>query len=389
MEHSKTFGLSNAGRWVHCSGHVQFMQDEPPEEETQDTKEGTAAHGVGQVMLESFKASEDHIAAGELMVGSTYENGAIITDEMFDAALTYVNQIIAVVPVAEAYRLLVEQRVVASKIDAGCWGTMDTGWYDIQANTLHIWEFKYGHGRVNVFENYQLLAQGQAACETFSYTRINPRLSLNVVQPRCYDGKGTFDTWVIAYDDIRPYVNQMAMSAMEYRKGESMIRVGHWCKNCKTSHKCPAILGAAAHASDFAQTTIALEMTPEAVAYEKLTIDHALLVLTERQSAVNAQAEARIRKGELIPGFRMTDTMSHKKWKDQNPAVLTAMGKMLGINTMNDPKPLTPTQVVTQLKKKKIDENVIAPYYEVTKTGVKLIADDGSKAQRIFSQEKI
>jgi hypothetical protein len=317
------------------------MQDEPEQEPTQESMEGDATHFVGECMLRAYKATgyTTAVECGEAMVGITHANGVIITEEMFDVALCYLDKIYAVVgddPKRRAM-LIVEQRVEARSIDPECWGTPDAFFYEVDTNTLYVWDLKNGHGRVDVFENYQLLGYSQAICETFSYTRLNPRLNLNIVQ----------------------------------------------------SHKCPAIRQAGGNAIDVSMDTISREMTPDSMSYEKGLVEHALLILKERQSALDSMIEKNIRDGKFIPGYRMQDTVSSKKWKNNDPKTMEMMGQLLGVETMNEPKPLTPTQVLTKLKKNKIDESVIMPYYHTTKTGVKVVPDDGSRAKQIFSQEKI
>lgn len=391
MEHSKTFGISSAGRWVECSGSVKLLQDHVPEEDTEESKQGTAVHYVGEKMLAAFKADQDHLALGESLIGTTHENGIIITEEMFDTALCYAEQIIKVVGDDSDRKamLILEQRVEARSIDPECWGTPDAFFYDIPVNTLHVWDLKNGHGRVEVFENYQLIGYAQAICETFNYARINPRLNLNIIQPRCYDGKGPEQSWILPFDNIRGYINKMKWAVQRFRMAKSELITGSHCKYCDVSYKCAAILKAAAHVIDFSMDTIPLNMSAEAIAYEKTVVDTAMSRLKERSRAVDAQLENRIRKGEMIPGFRMDDVMGNKQWINKDPKTIEMMGKMLKVKTMNDPQPRTPTQVMKELKKNKVDESVISPYYHTTKTGVKLVADDGSKAKRIFSQEKI
>jgi hypothetical protein len=56
---------------------------------------------------------------------------------------------------------------------------------------------------------------------------------------------------------------------------------------------------------------------------------------------------------------------------------------------MKAPEPKTPTQAIAELKKKQLDASVISTYYHTPKTGVKLVADDGTRTKRLFSQEMI
>lgn len=367
------------------------MQDEPPIEDTEPSKEGTAAHYVADAMLKAYKHGASHLDIGNVLVGHKAPNGIIITDEMLDSALTYANVVMKIVgdDLERKKMLHIEVRVQSNYIDPEAWGTADAVFYDVSTNTLHIWDFKHGHQRVDAIGNMQLIGYAQATVETFNYKDINPRLALSIVQPRCYDGRGPVDTWIIAFDFIRPYINKMRHSVGQYRMNTSELATGEWCTNCEVSYKCPALTRVVAGCIDYSMKTIPLEMSPEGIAYEKSIIDLAVDRMKERKTAIDTQIENRVRKGELIPGYKMKDKMSHSMWKTKDLLEIRQVGELLGVNVMQEPKPLTPTQVKNELKKKGIDENVILPYHNKVKTGVHLIIDDGSKAKHIFSQEKI
>jgi SOS response regulatory protein OraA/RecX len=47
---------------------------------------------------------------------------------------------------------------------------------------------------------------------------------------------------------------------------------------------------------------------------------------------------------------------------------------------------VTPAKAKQELKKKGVDESVINGYYSKSRTTVKLVEDDGSKAKRVFGK---
>ena len=347
MEHSKTFGFSSAHRWVPCNGSVKLLQDEPPIEDTESSKEGTAAHYVADSMLNAYKHGGNHLDLIDMLLYKKAPNSVIITDEMIDSALTYVNVVIGIVgDDSERKKMLfIENRVDSKYIDPEAWGSADAIFYDVTTNTLYIWDFKHGHTRVDAIGNMQIIGYAQATAETFNYKSINPRLSLNIVQPRCYDSKGPVDNWIISFDHIRAYVNQMKHSVAQYRMNMSKLVTGTWCTNCPVSYKCPALTRVVAECIDHSMKTIPLVMSAEAIAYEKSLIDIATERMKERKTAIDTQIENRVRKGELIPGYKMQEKMSHSKWKTDDVAEIKVMGELLGVNVVQEAKPLTPTQV--------------------------------------------
>jgi hypothetical protein len=353
-----------------------------------EAEEGTAAHYVAQMMLETFKLGGDGFPIGQSMIGRTSPNGVIITEEMFDGALTYYNVITAVVG-ANYSELMIEVRVSAHHtLDPQAFGTADAIYFERATNTLYIWDFKFGHYSVKAYGNLQLVAYAVAAGETFNFVKIHPRLSLHIVQPRCYDGQGPVRTWTCTYDDLRADINFMEMAIVDHRMNKGLVKSGEWCRECPAAHKCPAIRQAVAVAIDYSTTPIPLNMSNEALAYEMDLIDIAEARIKQRKAAISTEAEARVRAGQLVPGRRMTETTGNRKWSIPDSQVFE-LGLIHGLNFRTDPKPVTVAAAEALLKRKRIDGSVINQYYHKPKTGMKLIADDGSRAKQIFSQEKI
>lgn len=390
-EHSKLFPFSGAHRWVHCHGSIGLCFDEP-DVETESAREGTAAHWVAEQMLQAYKQRTDSngIPTGEALVGSQAPNGVIVTDEMFDAALTYYNKITKVVgtDVKRKSRLMLEQRVRAPGLDEEAWGTADAIFYDATTNTLYIWDFKYGHASVIAFENYQLLGYAEGAVHELQLASYCPRLDLNIVQPRCFDGAGPLRKWVVSYNDIRGYLNHMKHAIDTHKANNALVTSGSWCKDCKAGYKCPAIRQSTALAIDWSNLPIPQGMSNESLAYQLDVVEMAIKRLESRKVALDAEAERRVKEGQFVPGRRMEDTVSRDQW-NKTPKEIKILGEMFHMDFLNEPKPKTPGQVKEMLRKKGIDASVISGYYSKSKTGIRMVPDDGSKARNIFSQEKI
>jgi len=386
LEHSKTFPFSSAHRWGYCDGAPKMCKDED-DVSTPESEEGEAAHWVAQQMLETFKMGGDGLPIGRVLVNRQAPNGVVITDDMFDGAITYYNIIIKVVGEDRA-NLMIEQRVSAHyTLDPEAWGTADAIYYDAKTNTLYIWDFKYGHFSVVAFDNLQLAGYAIATCETFKYVPLNPRLSMNIVQPRCYDGQGPLRNWTVALDGLRAHTNIMKGAIINHRMNKGKVTSGSWCRECPARYKCPAIRQATAVAIDFSTTAIPLNLSNEALAYELDITDIAHDRIKQRKLAIETEAEKRVRAGQLIPGRRMEDTIGNREWTD--PKIVPMIADSFGLNLTAQPKPLSVAQAEKVLKAAGVDEQLLKPYYHNRKTGVKLIADDGSRARQLFSQEKI
>lgn len=387
MEHSKVFPFSSAHRWSQCHGSPKMCKDEPDTAD-ETALEGETAHWVAQQMLETFKLGGDGPAIGVTLIGMQAPTGMIITEEMYDGALVYYNQIVRVVG-EHRDELHIEVRVHAHHtLDPEAWGTADAIYYDPSTNTLYVWDFKFGHYSVEAYDNWQLVCYALAACETFKFDKINPRLNLNIIQPRCYDGKGPVRNWITVLDDLRAHVNIMKAAITEHRMNKGKVTSGDWCRECLARHKCPAIRQAAAVSIDYSTQAIPLDMSNEALAYELEIIERAEARMKQRRAAIETEAESRVRAGQLVPGRRMEDTIGQRKWSQPDNHIFM-LGETLGVDFHQPDKPVSPNAAETILRKNGVDESVIKAYYHKPHTGLKLIADDGTRAKRIFSQEKI
>ena len=79
--------VSDAGVWMNCNGSFRAQQAYPPldVEPSQSRLEGRACHEVAQKLFRNEPFGE--------LVGSLSKDGIVITDELFDAAREYFNEV--------------------------------------------------------------------------------------------------------------------------------------------------------------------------------------------------------------------------------------------------------------------------------------------------------
>lgn len=388
-EHSKLFGFSSAHRWSNCHGSVALCLNEP-NPDSPSSMEGTAVHWVGEQLLLAFK---DDLVTPDPMtyVGQTAPNGVVVTEDMVDAATVYYKAVTSVVmsDIDRKKHLCIEMRVHAQSIDKEAWGTGDAIFYDKKTNTLHVWDLKYGHRSVDAYFNEQLVGYAQGYMESTNMTG-NARVSLNIVQPRCYDGKGAVRNWTTTqlHPEFKAIVAKMQDACATHNKGTAMLQSGAHCRDCLAMYKCPAILQAGSATIDYSCSPIPTEMTADAISYEATLITAAIARLTQRQTAINAVMEARIIAGEFVPGYIMEARYGRDKW-DRSVKEMQMFAEMMGVNLTAPTTLITPGQAKTILKKKGIDGSVIEVYYSKPKSGMKLVPDDGYQSRNIFSGGKL
>jgi len=382
---------SASAQWVKCAGSVT-LQAGIPEEDSQASMEGTAAHWVCEQVLRSFIKPDAGILTSNDLIGKQAPNGVVIDEEMWDAAKIYVDDILEVCTRhGNMQGLRIEERVNMPEIHDDCWGTPDCGLYVPSANTLYVWDFKYGHGGVSAFENWQMICYTIGLLKKIVKEGDHPlqdygiNVVIRVVQPRCYDGKGSIREWLVPAVNLRGHLtilNQAASSAISVN---AICVTGPQCKHCTGAHKCKALRDSTANVIDHSGDAIPAGMTEVALGYELDKLNAAAALIEIRKNALVVDAEYRIRNGSAVPGWNMVQGYGHNKWTD--PSTAPAVIKMMtGVDVMAEPEMLTPSKAIALLKKSKVDPAVIAPFYKKPPTSLKLKVDDGSKARQIFSK---
>jgi len=204
-----------------------------------------------------------------------------------------------------------------------------------------------------------------------------------IVQPRCYDGQGIFRRWTIKSDELKPYLEQLQQSAAEAMGPNPQLHVGEHCKHCKGRFRCPALTQSTATYVDYSQTAVPMNLSERALGYELSVLNQAADLIKFRKEALETEAAARIIKGQRIPGWVLEQGWGRDKWLRPD-AEVAALGDLMGVKLLADPKPITPTQACKKLNAAAIDAEVIKSYYGKQPTAMKLVVDDNTKAKRIF-----
>ncbi len=382
---------SSMFRTVACHGWAN-MSAGLPDEETDEAREGTATHWVGEQLVSLFTSrAPDDLPPSVELVGRTAPNGVIITEEMFDGAMTWVNEIFRIKNLKNL-DVNMETPVAMPDIHAECWGTPDAWLFDHITLTLYVLDFKYGHRSVTAFENWQLMAYALGILSII--TNGTPlgehgiKVQFTIVQPRCYDGLGPYRRWEIPAVELRGYVNQMNHACAMSQQPDPSIQTGPHCRDCPARGRCNALQGASSTAVDLSTTMIPRELSEIGLAYEIQVLRRASELLTLRKEALESEAESRMKSGITVPGFELEQGYSRDKWTQDDDAIRT-MASLFGVSFDAPRKLMTPSQAKNTLKSNNIDPSVLEGTYGKTATSMKLVENDNSLAKHIFSQEKI
>lgn len=371
---------SSAARWVRCALSASLEAAYPETEASPASLEGTAAHWVVQMLLQGTPVAVD----------SQAPNGVAVTLEMLQAAELVRDDIVQTLGPDWAKYLAIERRVQIPRVHAQNWGTPDYRAWSRMNNgrlCLHVWDFKYGHGIVEAFENWQLIDYTAGLLGEAGINGLQDQetvVEMVVIQPRAYHRDGPVRRWRVVASDLRGAFNRLEMAAEDATSQfPTASPQPEACKNCKGRHACEALQRVAYYAAEHAKHYAPLELSPHALGLELRALKRAQDLLEARVSGLEAQAASKIKSGILVPFWSLESTPGRLAWTKPASEVM-ALGQMLGLDLAAAPDVITPTQAKAKAKTAKIAPEIFDAYAMRPTGAAKLTPDDGSKARRIF-----
>jgi hypothetical protein len=366
MNHSIVAPSSSARR-VQCPASTTLEALYPEDEDSPEAAEGVAAHW----------AVAEQLSGRLIDVGQIAPNGVVLDLEMVqsaDAVCDYVTKLLAPhgLKPSDGH---VEERVNIPRVHPQSWGTPDY-WIKLPTGAWFLLDFKYGHRFVPEFENMQLVEYLAGIVDDLPQV---PVIAV-VAQPRSYSSKGAIREWRTDTVALRPYINRASNAAYEALGPNPRARVGPECRDCRARHACTALQAAAYDAMDEAKTVTPLVLPPAGLSLELRLALRAHALLEARISGLEEQARAEIKRGVLVPGWRVVHSMGRERWKVPAEEVI-AVGQMMGLNVAKPVEAVTPNQA----REKGLDPSVVAALSTRPAGGATLVEDDGSETRRIFA----
>jgi hypothetical protein len=275
----------------------------PDDEPTQESLEGEASHEVGAAYIEN--AAIGNIMVNTMLPDVTATNGILLTDEMCEAAQVYADDVASVMVATGNFTPNIEQHIKCPTINALSEGTPDVWSYDAKTGHLYIWDYKYGYGIVEVFENWQMINYLSGILDQLELTGIQTQhitVHIRIVQPRAFHKDGVVREWVVTASDLRGYFNQLEMKAAEALSSTAITRSGSHCKHCSARHACPTALQAGVQLYEVAGQPLPVELPPDALGVQLAIVNRAIKQLEFIQSGLNAQVTSMIKTGNIVPG---------------------------------------------------------------------------------------
>lgn len=368
--------VSDANQWMACNGSFQAQQVYPPldVEPSQSRLEGRAAHEVAQKLFKNEPFSD--------LVGSLSKGGIVITDELFDAAREYFNEVWGYCNThGRVHDLHVEE--VCPVPGYGDWYCIPDAWvYVPEVKVLRVYDAKFGHRIVDPFENWQLLIEAFSICEQF---QMPPDIiELVIVQPRGFTSDGTVRKWALTYDELRVYRRQVNETILRVLDTAPMCTPGPHCLDCSARAHCDTLKQQSYAGVDYVQSLQTHNLSGHALGVELRLLQRAQEMIKMRLSGLEEQALHEIKQGQHVTFYSAKTTYGRKRWKKDVPVEqVIFMAELQGVDVRKPQELDTPAQCA----KKGIDPSVIEQYAETPVTGVKLEQVDERAIKNVFSRK--
>ena len=368
---------SSAARWLQCPGSVRLAA-QYPDDDSEPAREGTAAHHALALLT----------AEQPCDVGMVAPNGVILTAEMIEAAEVAYDA--ARIRLGRATALgdagaVCERTIPIKRVHEQCYGTPDLrAW--LPRFVLYVQDFKFGHGYVDAFENWQLICYVAGLLEEPHVKEWNlsdeaVTVVMEVVQPRSYSAEGPVREWVVNASDLRTHINRLSMAAHEALGDNPTLRAGPECRYCPARHACPVLQREGYRIADAVPLVPPVELPPEALGVELRYLTDAQRLLDARVEGLSEQVKSLARQGSRVPGWMLKQEPGREVWTVPAAEVITA-GTMLGVDLAKPPEALTPNQA----RAAGVPADVVAAFATRPAGALKLKPDDGTDARRVFSK---
>lgn len=373
---------SGASSWVICNLWPTMNARYPELGPKAEAEEGEAAHWAGREMLYGRQVAE----------GALSPIGLPVTDEMLEAAEMYVDE------VREAYASLssvshyqVEQKVQIPRIHpTNNDGTPDVWLFGtVHGNPraqLHVFDFKFGHEFVEVFENWQMTDYTSGILDLLGIDGHGEQfvdVTFHVIQPRSYHKDGPRRTWKTPAVELRPLWNKLHNAANgAHQPNPTATPDPTACKHCPGRHACEALQREGHKAMTLSRMSTPVEMAPEAMGLELRMLQRYIALAEARASGLAEQIQHSIESGLGNPHFMMAPGESKLVWTKPASEIIS-LGKLMGVDLAKPPAAITPTQA-----KKIMDPAVLSAYSERTRPSFQLVPVSVTAARKVFGTAK-
>lgn len=316
-----TLGASSAHRWIPCPGSIR-MSKGMPNESSVYAREGSAAHEIGEMALKECKNAINYLGF------KLDEYKEIDVDETMCALVQeYLDTVRGEIEKYEAdghsdAELGVEIRFDLSHIYPDMFGTCDAVLFLPAWRKLIVFDYKHGWVSVPVEKNPQTMYYALGAI-TGKHNRDVRDIELIIVQPRS-GHRTTVKRWSCDMEELLDYKYVLIDSAKRTERPDSILNPGEWCKFCTAAPVCRALTQKVMELIMAKADPIdGIKMpNPDKIPFDELKVvwENASMIEGWIKN-VKSYAHAQALQGNFLPGTKLVEGRSNRKWKDEDAAV--------------------------------------------------------------------
>ena len=322
---------SGASVWVFCPG-APTLWAVLPSNESDITREGDAAHWVGEQQL----SGQTFMDVVEL-IDRQAPNGVFINEKMTDHVQMYVDHVCR-----NTSAPVIEGRVDIPEVCPGEPGTPDAyGWHAIEPGVMNVDDLKYGYLIVEAFENWQMMTYALGIYRAaVAAGHVITHFNLTIVQPRAPHNDGPVRSWLVSVDELQMLYWPRIIKAAQ---GGDCV-TGPQCKRCDAAINCAALRQATAHASQYVAGPIAEEYDGHQLSVELDMLEAAAISLEARGNAIRTMAKDRaFEVSGSVPGWMIERAAGRNYW--HNESSVPDLERVTGLD-LHKHTPLTPNQAI-------------------------------------------
>lgn len=345
-------GASSAARWIACPPSARLTENMEGGS-SKYAEEGTKAHEACECVLRhnltGWRKGKFLDKVYDWCVG----DGAV-TMSMLNAVNQYVNFIYNLwLGFASRPSVFIEQEVNVEQWVPGGFGTCDC--LLIGDGVLHIVDFKYGQGvPVSPVRNPQLMYYALGAYALFAATDEIQTVRMSIVQPRIQEEPETFE---MPLADLLDWAREVLQPAAEMAwRGEGVYHPGGHCRFCKAYPSCRAWQKQYGPLAGF-------EPYPEPATLSDEELGEwlrKLVGLADYARDLEEYAQQALLDGHQIPGWKLVEGRSTRKWSDQDAAFRQLQAAGIDEAMLYTRTPISLTVAEKMIGKKKFAETMSA-----------------------------
>jgi hypothetical protein len=367
-----------------CTGWVAMNKTHGSTEQSDAAAEGEAAHEIGEQLIKDAtigKTAKHNVGDWE---GITSTNGVVFTAEMFQGAELYSNHVIKTMREVSVFgkNVHVEEPVKCLSIHELSKGTPDVWLFSPASMVLHIWDFKFGYGVVEAFENWQAVNYLSGILDLLKvdgYLDQHIEVKVHIVQPRAYHEDGPIRTWSVVASELRGMFNQLRDSAAVALGDNATFNTGTHCKNCPGRHTCPAASKASVDLYEAATSAKPSQLDAHNMGLQLSIVERAHEHLTALRASYKEQIGHMLKSGESVSGWGVRERPCNLEWSKKDDDVYQ-IGDMMGLD-LRKIKPFTPKQALDA----GLPESLVVEYFKPRKYVTVVEPVNVDKVKRIFN----